>query len=572
MRHRFTLISSLIAFSTLTGAQAYAACPGNVYSINGGRGEVGLLLDIQEDKQLTGYSNPGTRALLESRTLFSSSAMTYDPTTNRTYYASVTRPTAYYVEGVESVVSADELKSLSLHEKTSLPNQLAYYDHSTQTHTVLANVPEIFRMAFDPVSEQLVASDGDRIFSINPSDGVVTQLSTFSDGVKFGGFSSWGDFLFYDGELLFITNTRTFSVNPSSGEVSLKSFHYINFVTAATLDQNGQVIIAAKNQNVTSNINSTFLYRLNPDSGERVKIGLFPARINALATNTMEEHTCYDKTIFPSEKIVNVTGVGSDTVTEGETAKLTVNFDTSTKATKDINLALVDGTAIGGTDFEREVKVIFSDDTSVNITLNADGTVVTVPAGVSSLTVEITTIDDTEDEESKSASVSAWFKDDESDKANGSLTIEDNDEPLVPTVCTTDQRVQVRTSGAYVFVDCSNGRLGGPSISAQNITKRVNWSTNSYGGGNQSDWNTQIGVTEVGDLKSMSYYGSGSNSSNVCSNGGTSGTRINTTISGSIKLNANGDTVCQITLNETFCDGRGGLRYQNSSSSTCEYY
>ncbi|KXF80851.1 lactonase family protein [Enterovibrio coralii] len=318
MRTNVKAIASLIALASLSSASAYANCFGNVYSINGGRGEVGLLLDIQESDRLTGYANPGSRALLESRALFSSAAMAYDPDRNRTYYANVIAPTSYHVQGVESVVSADEFKSLSLHLATSTPSQLAYYDHDTKQHTVVGNIPLTYRMAYDPSSQTLVASGQIDIFSIDPADGSVTQLSEFDNDTRFSGFSSWGDFLYLDGELLYITNNRTFALNKNTGGVTLKAFHNIDFVTSATLDQNGQVLVAAKNQNVTSNVNSTWLWRLNVETGEIVQAGLFPSRVNALSTNTQETHTCYDPTEFPSDKVI-VQGVS---MTLSQRAKL----------------------------------------------------------------------------------------------------------------------------------------------------------------------------------------------------------------------------------------------------------
>ncbi|PML77272.1 hypothetical protein [Enterovibrio norvegicus] len=570
MKNNVKAIASLVALASLSSVNAYADCFGNVYSINGGRGEVGLLLDIQESDRLTGYTNPGSRALLESRALFSSAAMAYDPNTNRTYYANVIAPLSYHIDGVENVVSADELKSLSLHLSKGTSSQLAYYDHTTKEHKIVGDIPFTYRMAYDPESEMLVASGPIDIFSINPLDAAVTQLSQFDTGVRFSGFSSWGDFIYVEGELLYITNNRTFALNKNTGAVSLKAFHNIDFVTSATLDQNGQVLVATKNQNVTSNVNSTWLWRLNVDTGEIVQAGLFPARINALSTNTQETHTCYDTTIFPSELVV-VDSVSGDTVIEGQAGQLLVSFNSQNRVARDITLALADGSASGNSDFSRTVKVTYNDGTSTTATLSASGTQVPVPAGITSLTVEVRTIDDSVDEETETASFSAWFKEDKSDLKSATLTITDNDEPIVPNICANNDLVQVRTNGAYVFVNCSNGRLGGPSISAQNISKRVSWSTNSYGSGSQSEWNTQIGVTEAGDLRSMSYSGSGSNNSNVCSNGGTSGTRINTTINGSITFNGQGQPVCRITLNETFCNGSGGLRYQNSSSNTCEF-
>ncbi len=47
-----TLLTAAI-LGSFTSAQAIAECAGNVYSMNAGRGHVGLLLDVQEAKQMS---------------------------------------------------------------------------------------------------------------------------------------------------------------------------------------------------------------------------------------------------------------------------------------------------------------------------------------------------------------------------------------------------------------------------------------------------------------------------------------------------------------------------------------
>ncbi len=314
---------------------------------------MGFILDLQEDKKLTGAYIGKERAVKASKALFSASAIAYDKLNNRTYYVSVPRPASYHIEDLASDVTTDEFKSLDMHASKSLTNQLAYYDHDTQQNVIVDDVSKnVYRMAFDPSTNTLIAADQLGVFTINTNDGSTSLLGKFENGLKFGGFTSWGDFVFHDNKLLFITNNRTYILDTTTDPIkaSLLAFHYLDFVTAATLDQNSQILIAAKNQNVTGNTNSTWLWRLNPTTGEKVSAGLFPNRISAMATNTQEAHNCYGSTVFPSETVVKVSGVSGDTVTEGEKATFTVNFDKTLKASKDVTLALKNGTANAGSD------------------------------------------------------------------------------------------------------------------------------------------------------------------------------------------------------------------------------
>ncbi|OEF52588.1 hypothetical protein A1OW_08250 [Enterovibrio norvegicus] len=427
-----TLLTAAI-LGSLTSAQAIAECAGNVYSMNAGRGHVGLLLDVQEAKQMSTqyFSDAGERVEFHSRALFSTPSMAYDRITDRLYYTNSPQPTAYHVQVPETEVSAEELKNLDLHAKTIESYQLAYMDPATGEHVAGPVVnKQILRMAFNPDSGELFASDSQTIFKVNSTTGETTHIGDFENGLKFGGFTNWGDFVFQDGELLFITNNRTLSINTGTGAQTLKAFHFIDFVAAATLDQNGQMLVAAKNQNVSGNVNSNHLYRLKPSTGEKKVVGLFPSRISAMATVISEDHTCYEKTEFKSDLTPEVTGItlGSDSVTEGSTAYFTVNFDRATSdANTALRVALKDGTANLNSDYQNTVELLFSDNSTGSATISSTLTGIGLPQGVTSVRIGVPTVNDATHESNENFTLDAWVSTDKSDLTSASVTVVDND-------------------------------------------------------------------------------------------------------------------------------------------------
>ncbi|USH02232.1 hypothetical protein K6Q96_15410 [Grimontia kaedaensis] len=428
-----SLLASAIITGTLTSAQAFANCAGNVYSMNAGRGHIGMLLDVKEAKQMSSqyYADAVDRSIFHSRTRFSASGMSYDRVTDRLYYASAPQPKSYYVDLPEGTFTDEELKSLDLHANRIESYQLAYMDPATGQHVAGPTVnKQIMRMAFDPDSGELYASDARTIFKVNPTTGETTHIADFSDDLKFGGFTSWGDFVFQDGELLFVTNSRTFVINITTGAQTLKAFHFIDFVAAATLDQNGQMLVAAKNQNVSGNVNSNHLFRVKPSTGEKKAVGLFPSRISGMATVTSEDHTCYEKTEFASDLIPQVTGVSltSNNVAEGESAFFVINLD---KATTDANtklrVALKDGSAVLTSDYLNTASLLFSDFTTGSATLSSTGTDITLPQGVTSVRIEVPTVENAVHEADETFSLDAWVSTDKSDLTSATVTVTDDD-------------------------------------------------------------------------------------------------------------------------------------------------
>lgn len=280
-----------------------ALCDGNLYTINAGRGDIGLLIDLHESKAVPNsqyFGQAVNLAEVHSRALFSASAMSYNEGNNRIYYASTPTPSEFHIANVDSLdLSAEELAGLKLHPKAYKPHQFGYFDVATQEHHLVGNTRfPIWRMAFDPTTGILYGADVSRFFRIDPQTGEQTVLGVFSINMRAAGFANWGDFIFKDNELLFVTNNRVYSLNKETGEETVKFYHTISHVTAATLDQNGEILIAAKNENVTGAQNSTNLWRLNPDSSTNLLpsqryLGLFPMSIDAIAKVSTEQDSCY---------------------------------------------------------------------------------------------------------------------------------------------------------------------------------------------------------------------------------------------------------------------------------------
>ncbi|WP_052737526.1 Ig-like domain-containing protein [Grimontia sp. AD028] len=433
------LSTLIVASSMFASVASYAQCFGNVYSMNAGRGHVGALIDIKESASIpsSNYTlDAATRAQIHSKALFSSSAMAYDRNTDRIYYASVPAPVTYYMDNAEVFFSEEELKNLDFHAQRTTPSTLAYFDVATQKHVEVATTRfGIYRMAFHPETGELYASDAKRLFKVSPESGEVTEIGEFPLNARAGGFTTWGDFEFYNNELLYVTSGRTFTVDLSTADLTLKAFHFVDFVTSVTTDQNGQLIMAAKNQNVTGNINSNQLWRLKPETGEKVQVGLFPTRISAMATATSEAHTCYEKTIFPSDVVpnVDVTNIEVPTSATQEGASGTVKIILSDSTQNDTQKLLIniDPVSASFADFSQNVTIQFSNDASpVNATLPTDGSAleVALPEGVDSVSFNIDVTADTSTESQESFIVSAktadssdsaktaefWLKDDES--------------------------------------------------------------------------------------------------------------------------------------------------------------
>ncbi|WP_218189111.1 Ig-like domain-containing protein, partial [Pseudomonas sp. PA1(2017)] len=116
-------------------------------------------------------------------------------------------------------------------------------------------------------------------------------------------------------------------------------------------------------------------------------------------------------------------------VDEGDSAVFTVNLSTASLTTTTFSLALNAGTATAGSDYN---GTLTNQSFSNGVTYNAANGTVTVPAGVSSFTVTVPTINDSVFEPTESFSLTVGGK-------TGTATIIDND--TAPTVSTVSSAV-----------------------------------------------------------------------------------------------------------------------------------
>ena len=125
MYKSFTLSSLAFAISA-TSFNLYAnECKGELYGINSGRGETGILFNITD--QLSSVN-------ANSVAKFSSSALAYDSSQNRMYYVSAPRQIKYKVDISHLNLSSEEKKNLPIAGSRFKYTKLAYYDFASQSH------------------------------------------------------------------------------------------------------------------------------------------------------------------------------------------------------------------------------------------------------------------------------------------------------------------------------------------------------------------------------------------------------------------------------------------------------
>ncbi|WP_218189572.1 S-layer family protein, partial [Pseudomonas sp. PA15(2017)] len=140
-------------------------------------------------------------------------------------------------------------------------------------------------------------------------------------------------------------------------------------------------------------------------------------------------------TIIDNDPVPTVSTVSSAVdntggqVDEGDNAVFTVNLTNASSTATTFSLALNAGTATAGSDYN---GTLTNQSFSNGVTFNAANGTITVPAGVTSFTVTVPTLDDTVFEQTESFSLTVGGK-------TGTATIIDNDP--VPTVSTVSSAV-----------------------------------------------------------------------------------------------------------------------------------
>jgi hypothetical protein len=273
-----TLIALSTATTTLT---SYAnECQGELYGINSGRGDLGIIFSLDERED----SAKGV-----SVAEFSSSALAYDGTNNRMYYISSPRPSTYKADISELVLSDDDKKNLPISGKKFRTTKLAYYDFDAKSHTVVGTTKSAIGMVYDPQSNKLLSKSYSKLYQIDPETAETTELASFdSTSGKYRG-----DLVIKDDRLLLITSSSVYEINRTNYQLTKLSSHGLSTVTGAALNPFNEIVISRTLINDNGHSNKSNLYILKPDTGKTCYLSSIPVRINDLATHTGQSVACY---------------------------------------------------------------------------------------------------------------------------------------------------------------------------------------------------------------------------------------------------------------------------------------
>ncbi|MFY8297451.1 Calx-beta domain-containing protein [Pseudoalteromonas sp. SS15] len=418
MYKSFMLSSLAIAISTASLSLSANECKGELYGINAGRGETGILFKLDDQLQ-TVKANSVAK--------FSSAALAYDAQQNRIYYVSAPRALAYKVDIGHLNLSSADKKHLPIAGDRFKYTKLAYFDVETQTHTEVGRTKGVISLVFDKANNRLIGSSFSALYEINPQTGEYTKLADL--GVLSGKYR--GDLAFYNDELILVTSTSAYQVDTSDYSLKKLSKHHLTAVTGATVDHAGNLIISRTKINDFGQTNKSELFKLNPHSGNTCFISEVPVRLNDLTTNTSETTTCYTAPLCETDPlpIISLSAI-EDTVTEGQTLSFAVSLSNSYYQDVEVEVSAIEGSA-----------------TSDDFTFPTQ--IVTFDAGDTNTTIEIPTIDNDEYSETKTFSIQATASLNSNGSVNLPAMILNDDAECIPVPHTKINYQFVSESAGY---------------------------------------------------------------------------------------------------------------------------
>ncbi|MED5511949.1 MAG: hypothetical protein VYB81_04305 [Pseudomonadota bacterium] len=274
-------LSTLALSSSFVTSYAIAnSCQGELVAMNAGRGELGVVFGLDEMQKT---------ARADSVAKFSSAAIAYDETTNRTYYVSSPIPLEFKVDISHLDISDEQRPSLPIRGDKYKYSRLAYFDHATGEHVVVGKTKSVFGMAYASDTDSLFAVSFSKLYRIDKYTGEETLLADFSgiDGL------SRADLVIKNGDLLLVTATSVYSIDRNDYSYTKLANHNLVNVTGATLSQKGDVLISRVIINDHGDQNESKIYKLSPYSGKTCLVATLPIHISDLTTNTSSSTSCY---------------------------------------------------------------------------------------------------------------------------------------------------------------------------------------------------------------------------------------------------------------------------------------
>ncbi|MEQ5874799.1 MULTISPECIES: hypothetical protein [unclassified Pseudoalteromonas] len=277
---------SIMTLCTALSSGAYAnTCTGELYGINSGRGDLGIVFSLNEQDQ---------SAAIHSKAKFSSAAMAFDSTRNRLYYVSAPRPLTYQLDPGSLNLTDEELKGLPIKGNKFKYTKLAYVDMATGEHVEVGRSSPMTRLAYDPERDVMYGSKGSKFYIIYPDSGE-TQYVGEMTGYGSSSDILRGDIVIKDSKIYLISSKSIFSLDLSTLQLTRISNHGLVTVTGAAVDQNGELLISREVINDQGHFNLTKLYKASIETGNTCEVGSFPVRVNDLAMDTIKPVACYNK-------------------------------------------------------------------------------------------------------------------------------------------------------------------------------------------------------------------------------------------------------------------------------------
>lgn len=396
-------VATTALLSSLQPAQANQ-CEGQLYGINAGRGDTGIIFKLDEYTQ---------NAEAHSRAKFSSSALAHVKESNRLYYVSVPRPLDYQVDVDHLDFNSTELKSLPISGSKFKYIKLAYVDLDTNEHVEVGRTKNMYRLTYDEKNNRLIGSYKNKLYAVSPDTAETTLLGEISGLDSDSGI--WrGDMIFKDAELVLVTSSSLYSVDIDSMSASKLADHNLTTVTGAALDQNGDILLSRTMLTDLGHSNKSQLFKVNKNTGNTCHVADLPVRINDLATNFNETQSCYSAPICSVSDIPTLTIAPiTDSVTEGDTLSYELQLSNTFEQDAQIFVSTVQGTA-STNDYS------FTNQT------------ITVPAGQTSYTINIATTDNDDYSEDKTFTLNATAQSNVTGSVTAHAYILNDDAQCVP--------------------------------------------------------------------------------------------------------------------------------------------
>ncbi|MFY8284008.1 hypothetical protein AAEU31_10840 [Pseudoalteromonas sp. SSMSWG5] len=291
-----SILSILTVCSALSSSVYANTCTGELYGINSGRGDLGIVFSLNEQEQT---------AAIHSKAKFSSAAMAFDSTRNRLYYIAAPRPLTYKLDPTSLNLTEEELRDLPIKAAKYKYTRLAYVDMDSKEHKIVNRTSPMTRLAYDATRDIFYGSKGSELYAVYPESGETEYLGSMTG---YGSKSDIlrGDMVVKEGQIYLVSSSSIFSLDLETLKLTKMSEHRLTTVTGAALDQNGELLISREVINDQGNYNITKLYKASIETGKTCELGTYPMRINDLATNTLKPAACYSESLCSTapEKIV----------------------------------------------------------------------------------------------------------------------------------------------------------------------------------------------------------------------------------------------------------------------------